>query len=95
VVRKNCADGYYRLESGLGAGLGIGFWGGLETPKLMRKKRKPLRRESSRLMGAFRRHTQIIAHEGLRRFWVSLASASDKFSSGQTHCSVAGSVLAG
>ena len=30
--------------------MGIGFLGGLETPKLIRKKRKPLRKESNRLM---------------------------------------------
>jgi|GEM_PF-6337374 len=43
-------DGSYWEELGLGAGFDAGFLAGLEMPKLMRKKRKPLRRESSRLM---------------------------------------------
>jgi hypothetical protein len=43
-------DEVYWLELGRGTGLVAGFLAGEETPKLMRKKRKPLRRESRRLM---------------------------------------------
>ena len=44
----------WRDEPGLEAGLVGGFFSGLETPKLMRKKRKPLRRESRMLIaGSF------------------------------------------
>jgi hypothetical protein len=35
---------------GFGAGREAGFLVGLETPKLIRKKRRPLRRESRMLM---------------------------------------------
>lgn len=46
-----CREGeVYWLELGRGTGLGAGFLVGLEMPKLIRKKRKPLRRESRKLM---------------------------------------------
>jgi hypothetical protein len=49
-------DEAYWVELGLGVDLGAGFLAGEEMPKLMRKKRKPLRRESTRLMARpFRR----------------------------------------
>lgn len=43
------------LDSGLETGLETarGFLAGLETPKLIRRKPKPLRKESSRFMVAF------------------------------------------
>ena len=41
---------------GLGATLAGGFFAGVETPKLMRKKRKPLRRESRTLIWNTRFH---------------------------------------
>jgi hypothetical protein len=62
-------DLVYWLELGLGAVLGPGFLAGEEMPKLMRKKPKPLRRESRRLMARpFRRHFQTIA-------WLPMAKA--------------------
>ncbi len=64
--RKNSRDrSLHWLELGPGAGFGAAFFAGEEMPKLIRKKRKPLRRESTRLMELpFRGHLQSIARKG-------------------------------
>lgn len=59
------------MEFVLGAGFGAGFLVGLEMPKLIRKKRKPLRSESARLIEMpFRDVSRISCWDGLRRFIV-------------------------
>lgn len=52
IHRVNSGLRYYRCESGFGAGFeaAAGFFAGLETPKLIRKKRRPLRSESRKLI---------------------------------------------
>jgi hypothetical protein len=52
---RNLSEFDYLPDSGLGAGLAVGrgFLAGLETPKLIRRKPRPLRRESITFMGAF------------------------------------------
>jgi hypothetical protein len=52
IQKKGLRFRTYRFGSDFGAGFGteFGFFAGLETPRLMRKKRNPLRRESRRLI---------------------------------------------